>query len=111
MASSSTLDSLDLLEIFVHLERLGFDITDTRFDRLQPYLVLPYPVEWQLGSLMVCAEVIAQQDGCLLATHESSSVLVGTLEPGSQRGRGKRYRSLILACCEFISMVESSTAQ
>ena len=108
MNARCTLDSLDLVELLIHLEKLGLAISDLQFSRLRPYLVLPYSLTWQLGSLLATVEVIAQEDFHVLGIHDSGNALVGNIEPRSRMGRGRRYRSLNLACREFISMVESS---
>src|SRR5262245_17737786 len=102
----SELDSLDLVELINRLEESGFDISDTLFARLQPFLVVPYQAQWQLGSLIASVDVIAQQDCHVLAIHDSGNVLVGSITADSQLARGKRYRSLNLACREFIGIVE-----
>jgi hypothetical protein len=63
------LDSLDLVELLARLEESGFEITDAQFARLQPFLVSPYQLQWQRGSLLASVEVIAQQDCHVLAIH------------------------------------------
>ena len=108
MATQSELDSLDLVELLTQLEKSGFEIADAEFAQLHPFLVSPYPIEWQLGSLSVFVDVIAQNDSQVLAIDDSGNAFVGNIEATSQRGRGTRYRSLNLASREFIGIVGPS---
>jgi hypothetical protein len=106
MDTDSAFDSLELVELVMRLEELGVEVSDAPFDMLRPYLVAPYSLEWQVDSFPASVEVIAEHGCRVLAVHDSGNVLVGDVT-GDGVGQGRRFRSMNLACREFVRLVEN----
>jgi hypothetical protein len=101
-------DSLANVELALLLEEAGLDLTEEQWTRLKPYLVDPYVLTWQSGSLRINGTVIAATEFHALAVEGSTSRLaVGELRSRSELVEVHSFHSPEMAIRKLLSTITS----